>query len=154
MICNLNLVCTVTQDQVLGGAFGNSSGYGLSKLYLNNGDGSFRLTNVGFSDVDLFATWAGSFADYDNDGDPDVLLVNGGYEAFSYLAFYENRMNETGRFVAVTSVAGIDVANDKQSPWWGASWADYDNDGFADLVVTRREGSTLLFERWSRRSRG
>jgi hypothetical protein len=30
------------------------------------------------------------------------------------------------------------------SSWWGAAWADYDNDGWLDVAITRRGSSTLL----------
>jgi hypothetical protein len=123
-------------------------GYGVSMFFRNQGDGTFAplsATDLGIADSDLVATWSGSFADYDNDGDPDLLLANGGYSAFSNVAFYENRMAEDGRFVAITEASGIGVVNGSPSHWWGSSWADYDLDGWLDVVVTRTDGMAVLF---------
>lgn len=122
--------------------------YGVSMFFLNRGDGTFsgrRATDLGIDDGDLVSTWSGSFADYDNDGDPDLFLANGGYSGTSNLAFYENRIPEGGGFVSVTEASGIGIANDSLWNWWGSSWADYDNDGWLDVVVTRTDGVALLF---------
>ena len=65
-----------------------------------------------------------SFADYDNDGWPDLLVL--GREAD--VLFH----NEQGKgFKDVTEVAG--VSDDYVSKT--ASWGDYDNDGWLDLYV-------------------
>lgn len=121
--------------------------YGVSKFFLNNGDGTFTETDLGVAESDVFANWSGSFADYDNDGDPDLLLVNGGYTGISELAFYINKINETGKFEQATVSSGIAVVNKPEEPssWWGASWTDYDNDGFLDLAVSRIKGPVAVF---------
>src|SRR5215510_7039305 len=83
--------------------------YGVSMFFINKHDGTFTpipATELGIDSRDLLSTWNGSFADYDNDGDPDLLLANGGYTGNSNLALYENRLNEGGKFVSVTSASG------------------------------------------------
>jgi hypothetical protein len=74
--------------------------------------------------------------DYDNDGWPDIFLVNGstldairgGSSPTSYL-FHNNR---DGTFTDVTRKAGL-----TRSGWGQACCAgDYDNDGFDDLFVS------------------
>jgi hypothetical protein len=142
--------------------------FGMSMFFLNNRDGTFTpeaAAGLGIDDADLVATWNGSFADYDNDGDPDLLLANGGYSRESNLALYENRLADGGGFRSVTAASGIAVDHALTHPtgadhddaahfatcgpmlarWWGTSWADYDNDGLLDVVVTRVEGAPLLF---------
>src|SRR5262245_38590306 len=55
---------------------------GVSMFYINKKDGTFAAqpaTDLGIDSRDLVGTWSGSFADYDNDGDADLLLANGGY---------------------------------------------------------------------------
>jgi enediyne biosynthesis protein E4 len=74
--------------------------------------------------------------DYDNDGWPDIYLVNGatfdsldGKEESPHAALFHN--NHDGTFTDVTGSAG--VANDRWG--YGCSVADYDNDGWPDLYV-------------------
>jgi hypothetical protein len=77
-----------------------------------------------------------AFFDYDNDGWPDIFLVNGstlegfpkGQEPSNHLF----RNNRDGTFADVTRGAGL-----VQAGWGqGAVAADYDNDGYDDLFVT------------------
>jgi enediyne biosynthesis protein E4 len=74
--------------------------------------------------------------DYDNDGWPDIFIVNGtklegldaGTEPISHL--YHN--NHDGTFTDVTKKAGL-----LHTGWGqGVCVGDYDNDGFEDLYVT------------------
>jgi hypothetical protein len=120
--------------------------FAVSQMYLNKRDGTFEPVDIGINSEDLIGTWVGSFADYDQDGDPDILIANGGYTMASSLAFYENRMSTHNRFVDVTSASGITGSTTKpdNSFWWGAAWADYDNDGWLDVIITRRNSSALL----------
>jgi hypothetical protein len=121
-----------------------SGTYGISRFYENQGDGTFVEIDPGVDPADLRATWVGSFADYDNDGDPDVLFANGGYSAQSGLAFYRNDMSEGNGFVAMTDDVGVGIANAQAQRWWGVSWADYDNDGLLDVAITRTDGRPLV----------
>lgn len=82
--------------------------------------------------------------DFDNDGCQDIFFTNGaslpslkktGPEFHNRL--YRNNCN--GTFTDVTSKAGL--AGEGYSMGVGA--ADYDNDGFADLLVTGVKGNTL-----------
>jgi len=75
--------------------------------------------------------------DYDNDGWLDVYLVNGstfaaldGKEEPPHAALFHN--NHDGTFTDVAAKAG--VTNDRWG--FGAAIADYDNDGWADILVT------------------
>lgn len=75
--------------------------------------------------------------DYDNDGWPDIYLVNGstfdamrGKEKPPRAALYHN--NHDGTFTDVTEKAG--VSNDRWG--FGVAVGDYDNDGWPDLYVT------------------
>jgi hypothetical protein len=84
-----------------------------------------------------------AFIDYDNDGYPDILLVDGqdwpGHrQAASTLKLYHN--NRNGTFSDVTSAAGLAVS----MYGMGAAVGDYDNDGFDDIFVTAL-GQSRLF---------
>jgi hypothetical protein len=119
--------------------------WGLSAFYLNNGDGTFRSADLGIDEQDLNANWTGSFADMDNDGDQDLLLVSGGYAGTGRISLYENRIPEGGALVSVTDASGIGGANTRPFRWWGVSWADYDGDAYLDIAVSRNYAPALLF---------
>lgn len=84
-------------------------------------------------------------ADYDNDNDLDVFVVtrwDGSGPTSSHLF----RNNNDGTFTEVTSASGINSTHDYtnrnvESPHpvgekMGASWGDFNNDGFPDLFLT------------------
>jgi hypothetical protein len=84
-----------------------------------------------------------AFIDYDNDGWPDVFLVNGidwpGHvQKHSTPKLYHN--NRDGTFTDVTHRAGLDV----EMFGMGVAVGDYDNDGYDDLFVTAY-GQNRLF---------
>jgi hypothetical protein len=85
-----------------------------------------------------------AFIDYDNDGYPDILLINGedfpghAHAGATTLKLFHN--NGNGTFTDVTHKAGLDV------PMFGLGVAvgDYDNDGFDDIFITAL-GQSRLF---------
>src|SRR5271170_1088376 len=85
-----------------------------------------------------------AFIDYDNDGYPDILLVNGedwpghAHAGPTTPKLYHN--NRNGTFTDVTRQAGLAV------PMFGLGVAvgDYDNDGFDDIFITA-SGQSHLF---------
>lgn len=84
-----------------------------------------------------------AFIDYDNDGWPDIFLVNGmGWPGHvskrSTPKLYHN--NRDGTFTDVTKGAGLDV----EMYGMGVAVGDYDNDGYDDLFVTAVGQSHLL----------
>lgn len=102
----------------------NSANY----LYRNNGDGSFAKASAG--SLTSNRSTGSSWADIDNDGDLDVFTAGDN----SYL--YQN--NGNGSFSEVTnSLLGLSPA---QMPAWACAWADYDLDGWIDLVITHPIG--------------
>ena len=68
-------------------------------------------------------------ADFDNDGDLDVVLLRGGWESPMRLSLLRNKGN--GTFDDVTIAAGLAEPIATES----AAWGDYDNDGLVDLFV-------------------
>ncbi|MHC4641341.1 MAG: CRTAC1 family protein [Planctomycetota bacterium] len=101
-------------------------------LFRNNGNGTFTDVSVE-SGVAEHKGWGmgGVCADYDNDGDTDVYIVNDVYANF----LFEN--DGKGKFGEVALIAGLayDLHGDDQGSM-GVACADYDNDGWLDFYQT------------------
>ncbi|MCU1305631.1 MAG: repeat protein, partial [Acidobacteriaceae bacterium] len=76
------------------------------------------------------------FLDYDGDGKPDLLTLNGSKSG--NLALFRNLGN--GRFADVTKEAGLDP----ELHALGCAAGDYDNDGRIDLAISGVAGVILL----------
>jgi hypothetical protein len=114
----------------------------------------FKNSNSATPEKYLIETMTGGVAifDYDNDGWPDVFLVNGAKihsgqrddEAPDKSASkFWNRLyrnNHDGTFTDVTEKAGVRGSGYGM----GAAVGDFDNDGFEDLLVTNF-GSVILY---------
>jgi len=102
---------------------------GSNKLYLNNGDGTFKdITATAGAGIDAPGFTMGSvFGDYDNDGDVDLYLATGGQYEIEANRLFAN--NGDGTFTDVTAAAGVGI----KAFTYSASFVDYDNDGDLDL---------------------
>lgn len=90
-------------------------------LWVNDGSGSF--TPVAAFGTGQTATIA--WGDYDNDGDPDLAVGNGGFGFDGQNFLYVN--NGDGTFTGVPAFGGGDTAS--------VAWADATGDGLLDLAV-------------------
>jgi enediyne biosynthesis protein E4 len=138
------------------------AGYGRSTLYHNNGDGTF-------SDVTGRAGVAGSgwatsaaWVDYDNDGLLDLVVARymewdfddincgerkQGYRSYCHpdifkpaaMLLYHNDGN--GKFSEVARQAGVD----KPGKELGVAIADYDHDGYPDILIANDSIPEFLF---------
>lgn len=108
--------------------------YGLkdqARFYHNNGDGTFtertREANLNgiVSGLNVLQ------ADYDNDGDLDVLILRGGWLIGGTHPNSLLQNNGKGVFTDVTIESGLLSFHPTQT----ADWADYDGDGFLDLFI-------------------
>ncbi len=127
---------TLSKDKGIGQAWGDydrdgwldlyvTDSAGANVLYHNQRDGTFLVSEL--SPQVALATEKSSgalFGDYNNDGWPDLYVLNWGANTLF-------RNEEGTRFVVVTTEAGVgDESNGKT-----AAWGDYDNDGLLDLYV-------------------
>jgi hypothetical protein len=128
----------------------------LETLYRNRGKGEFEDATVdsGMGQNTRFVGWGCGFFDYDNDGWPDLLLVNG--HAFPEVdrlkidIHYRDRAivyhNDHGHFFDVSESAGPAILERHSSR--GAAFADYDNDGNVEVLVNNQnEPPSLIRQR-------
>ena len=113
-----------------------------SGLFANNGAGVFADVTAG-SGLDTSVAGMGvTAADYDADGDIDLYLTTLGPN----LLLRREAGLHYAEVGAVAGVAGVPWTDDtgRPHPEWstGAAWADVDNDGWLDLLVTN-------YVRWS-----
>jgi uncharacterized repeat protein (TIGR03803 family) len=98
-------------------------------LYLGNGDGTFTRGGGGLTNrLGNFSACA--WADYDNDGFVDLFITDNGTNngGAKNLLLHNNGNGTFGSITSGDIVTNIGIG-------LGALWADYDNDGFMDLVV-------------------
>ncbi len=100
-------------------------------LLRNLGNGRFEdvAAQMGLVDSAGVGCYASQFIDYDNDGYQDILLASNGWGGSNRLFLFHNDGGK--RFTDVTNQAGLGGPVDG----FNTSWADYDNDGRADLAV-------------------
>ncbi len=107
-------------------------------LYRNDGGGVFTALTTGPVVTDTDGTLGSGWGDFDNDGDEDLLVANGGLDKL-----YRN--NGDGTFTTLTQAeAGSIVSTPGNS--WGAAWADYNNDGFLDAIVINSSTANYLYQ--------
>jgi PKD repeat protein len=98
-------------------------------LYRNDGGNTFTRILTGPLVNDGSLSTSSTWADYDNDGDLDVFLCVGG-SSNNNNKLYRN--DGGGTF---TEIITGDIVSDGGATN-SASWADYDNDGYVDLIVS------------------
>src|SRR6185437_15600797 len=118
--------------------------YSLSRnrLYHGNGDGTFSQASGVITNLQAYFG-PGAWGDYDNDGFVDLLVLNHGTANANGgpNVLYHN--NGDGTFTRVTSGA---IVNDFVGAGFCATWEDFDNDGFVDLlVINYASGSNFLY---------
>ena len=101
--------------------------HGTGYLWHNEGDGTFTDQTVAAQIPFLLRQSGASFADIDNDGYPDLLLL----AAEDQMMLLHNQGD--GSFVDLSATAGLTTPADQNLVT--ATWGDYDNDGYLDLYV-------------------
>ena len=113
-------------------------------LYHNNGDGTFTDVTfaAGLGLNTQYVGWGCGFLDYDNDGWPDIMQINGhvypevdksdlGVKFKEQRLLYRNLGN--GKFKDVSAEGGSGITEQYSSR--GAAFGDYDNDGNIDVLI-------------------
>ena len=112
-----------------------------NRLYRNEGSWNFEDVTalVGLEDGNQRFSFAASWEDLDNDGDPDLYVANDFGRNNLYL-------NERGRFTDVAQSAGVEDI----SAGMGVTFSDYDRDGRFDIHVSNMfssAGKRVTYER-------
>ena len=101
-----------------------------NSLYKNNGDGTFEdvsvEANMDFPEQEVMSV---SSTDFDNDGDLDIFMTNSTLADFHTLLAVNNG-DGTFTEMAMEYNAAIQVWS------WGATWVDFNNDGYQDIYFT------------------
>ncbi len=100
----------------------------VSKVYRNNGDGTF--TDIAAS-LTAVASSSVAWGDYDNDGDLDVVLTGADAGSNGVSKVYRNDLPPVlaNTFTDVAAgLTGVDLGR--------VAWGDYDNDGDLDILLT------------------
>jgi enediyne biosynthesis protein E4 len=105
-------------------------------LYHNKGNGTFEevaLPSQVAVDEDgrTYAGMGVDFADYNNDGWPDLLITDLANQRY---ALYQNSGDATFTYASFTS--GVSRLTMLHSGW-GVRFLDYDNDGWKDLIIAQ-----------------
>ncbi len=89
--------------------------------------------------TDLVDGQVWNLIDYDNDGDLDAFLTN-------YASSLPNNLynNNNGTFVRMTEAQVGSIVSDL-GLFLANLWADFNNDGYIDCIVTRQGGQTSLY---------
>ena len=149
----------------MGAAAGDYDGDGLTDLfrsnfsderetlYRNRGGGEFDEVTAaaGLARNTRYVGWGCGFFDFDNDGRPDLLLVNGhvfpevdrlgiDIRFRDHAILYRNLGG--GKFEDITAAAGRGLA-ERQSAR-GAAFADYDNDGAVEVLINNQNAPPTL----------
>ncbi|MGI8774344.1 MAG: CRTAC1 family protein [Actinomycetota bacterium] len=102
-----------------------------SVLYMNE-DGNFRADG-GSPLSSGFPVRSTSWADWNNDGDPDVMVLGHGFRA--------TRTFEGGTGASFREVTIDEVSGEK---WLSAAFGDYDNDGWNDVALVSETRAALF----------
>jgi enediyne biosynthesis protein E4 len=128
-------------------------------LYRNRGDGNFDDVSLaaGLGLNTRYVGWGTGFFDFNNDGWPDLFLVNG--HAFpevdnlhidihykDHAILYQNMGD--GRFRDISGRAGASMLEKHSSR--GAAFGDIDNDGNVEIAVNNQNEQPSLLKQTSR----
>ncbi len=113
-------------------------GNGENVLFHNRGGGDFERIVAGPGQGNNIST-SGAWGDYDRDGWLDLFVVN----SMAGLSAGINQLwrnQGDGTFAKMAASDAGDIVRGS-APWMYASWADYDDDGWSDLLTTVWTGS-------------
>lgn len=100
-----------------------------NQLLINDGQGNFSIITEGDLVTDGGCSYGSAFADFDNDGDLDIIVTNGFCKKNLANWLYEN--DGKGNFKKTKNV----LPNMPAFCSFGVAWGDVNKDGFLDLAI-------------------
>ncbi|HEU4717476.1 MAG TPA: FG-GAP-like repeat-containing protein, partial [Bacteroidia bacterium] len=101
----------------------------IDQIFINNANGTYTQDTSNWTGLrDGAQGWSTAWGDIDNDGDMDAFVLN--YDVNSKVMINDGN----GHFTDVMATSGI--ANTTTYFGENASFHDFDNDGFLDLLIT------------------
>jgi len=145
----------------MGGDFGDFDGDGdldlfvpdmtFNSFYLNQGNGTFTdiSARLGIAEVSgQYWSWGGSFVDYDNDGDLDLIISNGHGHRLDTQEdlILANVQDSSGshRYRDATDSAGSYFRHKSVSR--GLAVGDFNNDGAQDILINNIDQPSVLLK--------
>ncbi len=101
------------------------------ELHRNNGDGTFSDISVEMNLYDAGQSWSAAWADYDNDGDMDVMVGASSGAHKLKLNNLDTSNNVEEAFTDITAGSGWDTNNSNNIEHIAY---DFDNDGLVDIM--------------------
>jgi hypothetical protein len=120
--------------------FVGTNGKSPNKLYLNNGDGTFREVAKEVGVADTIDTRGAACGDFDGDGQIDIYVASTKRSGAAN-KLYRNEGHGT-HFTDVAKSWGVDLSGMESRQ---IVFVDYDNDGRVDLFVAERDAPNNLF---------
>lgn len=123
---------------------------GAPRQWLNNGTGTLSYANIidytSVPSTDMSGNYGSVWIDFDNDGDLDLYIakcrqnVSNPDDPRRWNRLFVNDGN--GNYTDLADEYGVQIRNQS----WTADFADIDNDGDLDLVMTNHNTTMQLFE--------
>lgn len=107
-----------------------NDGRRLNLLFRNDGEGNYTDVAAQANLQPFGQSWASDFADIDNDGDLDCFVIN--HDINNTL----HRNNGNGAFTDISLASNVATALNGLGAGIQVKFADFDNDGFVDLLYT------------------
>jgi hypothetical protein len=128
-VCGYNLSTGINLDDVFANPMPfQDANNGAPNVMLRN-DGNWKFTDVtnevGLGQNNMRFSYAGSWDDFDLDGDLDLYIAND---------FGRNNLYRNDKGIFKDVAAELDLED--IGPGMSASWGDYNNDGLPDLYVS------------------
>lgn len=126
-------------DLFMAGKNGNALFKNVGAGHFTPVDGRSHATQVGDGGISSLLSYGAAWADFDNDGDQDLMLCS----TTLRVIFLQNT---NGNFVVTPSPTSLSPAGTNFNTTLAGIWLDFNNDGKVDAVVVKDGAPNQLFK--------